>query len=309
MEIRELELHQVLAQSCLWAKNYSCAQEQFRQLLQQNPDSAAAHMLLGQALDGLQRTHEAIAEFEAAAKVAPREEPNVHFGLGYLHWRLRQYDEAKAEFEQELAIDPNHAQALAYLGDVEMKRNNSEKALALLRKAIRLKSDIRIAYLDMGAILAEQNHHQEAITAFLQAEKMDPPDPTPTFGWDASTRSRGTLPRRRRSLPSFASCTRRPMKTWPPRCQALRLRRLSKVSLFLQHGCYSKTGVGTVTPGCPVERKSTAFARKKEGAFAPPDGRGRIVPTWLFSNWKHAEHPENIPDCSKTIGAESWPSG
>ena len=49
------ELHQVLAQSCLWAKKYPCAQEQFRQLLQQNPDSAAAHMLLGQALDGLQR--------------------------------------------------------------------------------------------------------------------------------------------------------------------------------------------------------------------------------------------------------------
>ena len=58
-----------------------------------------------------------------------------------------------------------------------MKRNNPEKALALLRKAIRLRNDIRIAYLDIGAILAEQNHHQEAIAAFLQAEKLDPAQP------------------------------------------------------------------------------------------------------------------------------------
>ena len=29
----------------------------------------------------------------------------------------------------------------------------------------------------MGAILAEQNHHQEAIAAFRQAEKMDPTQP------------------------------------------------------------------------------------------------------------------------------------
>ena len=169
-------------------------------------------MLLGQALDGLQRTHEAIAEFEAAAKVAPQE-PNVHFGLGYLHWRLRQYDEAKTEFERELATDPNHAQALAYLGDVEMKRNHNEHALELLKKAIRLRNDIRIAYLDMGAILAEQNHHQEAIAALLQAEKLDPPNPMPTFGWDACTRRRGTRPPLKSSLPSFANCTRRPMKT------------------------------------------------------------------------------------------------
>src|SRR5256885_14865277 len=75
------ELRQVLAQSCLWAKKYSCALDQFRQILEQNPDSAAAHVLTGEALDGLGRTPEAIVEFQSAVKAAPRE-PNVNFGLG-----------------------------------------------------------------------------------------------------------------------------------------------------------------------------------------------------------------------------------
>src|SRR5207244_2768357 len=80
------ELRRVLAQSCLWAKDYSCALEEFRHILERDPDSAATHILTGEALDGLGRTPEAIAEFQAAAKAAPRE-PEVNFGLGYLYWK------------------------------------------------------------------------------------------------------------------------------------------------------------------------------------------------------------------------------
>jgi len=171
-----VQLHQVLAQSCLAAKEYSCALEEFRQILERDPDSSAAHMLAGEALDGLGRTPEAVAEFQTAAATAPRE-PNVHFGLGYLYWKLHQYDDAKPAFEQELINDPGHAQALAYLGDIELKRNNLEQALLLLKKAVQLRKDIRIAYLDTGAILAEQHHYRDAILALQHAEKLDPEQP------------------------------------------------------------------------------------------------------------------------------------
>ena len=72
------ELHQMLAQSCLWTKKLDCAQNEFKQLLQQSPDSAPTHVLMGEALDGLGRTPEAIAEFQAAAKISPKE-PNRPF--------------------------------------------------------------------------------------------------------------------------------------------------------------------------------------------------------------------------------------
>jgi len=173
---KNIELHRVLAQSCLSAKQYSCALAEFRQILEQDPDSAAAHMLSGEALDGLGRTVEAIPEFEAAVKAAPRG-PNVHFGLGYLYWKQHKYDEAKAAFVNELSIDPAHAQALAYLGDIELKRNQPEKALPLLNKATQLRDDIRIAYVDIGAILSDQKKYPEALAALLRAEKLDPAQP------------------------------------------------------------------------------------------------------------------------------------
>ena len=48
----------------------------FQQVLERLPDSVTMHMLLGEADDGLDRTTDAIQEFEAAAKLAP-EQPDV----------------------------------------------------------------------------------------------------------------------------------------------------------------------------------------------------------------------------------------
>ncbi len=170
-----LELRQALAQSCLWAKDYACAREEFRAIVEKDPDSASAHMLLGEALDGLSEKQEAIREFEIAAKAAPQE-PNVHFGLGYLYWKSHRYEEAKKEFEAELANDPQHAQSWAYLGDMQIK-SDPDAALPLLRKAIALKPDLRIGYVDLGVVLAEQKQNPEAIAAFERAIALDPDEP------------------------------------------------------------------------------------------------------------------------------------
>ncbi|MGC2612579.1 MAG: tetratricopeptide repeat protein, partial [Terracidiphilus sp.] len=167
------ELHQVLAQSCLWARKFPCAEEEFRRIEEQNPDSAPAHVLTGEALDGVGKTSEAIAEFEAAAKISPSL-PNVHFGLGYLHWKSEQYDLARQEFERELALDPNHALALAYIGDIEWKGNRPEAAISWLKRAEGVKKDLRIVYIDLAAIYVHQKDYKDAQTALVQAVALDP---------------------------------------------------------------------------------------------------------------------------------------
>jgi tetratricopeptide (TPR) repeat protein len=170
------ELHRVLAQSCLSAKNFDCALKEFSAILQQDPNSAAAHMLTGEALDGLGRTPEAITEFEAAAKADPKA-TDIHFGLGFLYWKLREYDDAARAFEAELALDPGNAQAMAYLGDIELKRENTEKSLQLLGEAVRRRQDIRIAYFDLGVIYTAQRKYPEALEALRRAEMLDPQRP------------------------------------------------------------------------------------------------------------------------------------
>jgi tetratricopeptide (TPR) repeat protein len=194
-----LELHRTLAQSCLWAKKYDCALEEFRQIQQRDPDSVAAHMLSGEALDGLGRTPDAIAEFQAAVKIAPRE-PEVNFGLGYLYWKSVQYDEARKYLESELAIDPNHPQALAYLADIELKNNAPEKALPLLERVVQQRNDIRIAYLDLGVILTQQKRYEDARSALQQAVKLDPAQPDGHFRLGKLHQAIGDMPAAQREF-------------------------------------------------------------------------------------------------------------
>ena len=170
------ELNQYLAQSCLWAKKYQCTLDAVQRVLDSQPDSAAAHTLTGEALDGLDRTKQAIAELETAVKVAPQE-PNVHFGLGYLYWKNHELDEAQHEFQNELALDPKHAQATAYLGDIQMKKGDPDGALTLLQKSVQLNSNLRFAFMDLGIVLAQKKNYDDALAAFQKAAKLDPAQP------------------------------------------------------------------------------------------------------------------------------------
>lgn len=168
-----VEMRGVLAQSCLQAKQFNCVLEQYKQILAVNPDSAPAHMLGGEALDGMNETPQAIVEFQAAEKAAPTE-PNVHFGLGYLLWKQHRYDEAAEEFRKEIENEPMHAQALAYLGDTEIKLEHSSEAEAILRRAVHQAGATQLAWLDLGIVLAGEGKNDEAATDFERAIEMNP---------------------------------------------------------------------------------------------------------------------------------------
>jgi len=58
-----------------------------------------------------------------------------------------------------------------------MKKNNLERALQLLQRSIELKKDIRIAYVDVGTILARQKKYAEAASALQHAVALDPDEP------------------------------------------------------------------------------------------------------------------------------------
>jgi tetratricopeptide (TPR) repeat protein len=170
---KNAQLHYVVAQSCLWSGKYARALQEFTWLLREQPDSAATHMLMGEALDGLGRETDAIAELQAAAAASPTQ-PELHFGLGYLYWKERRYEEAEREFRLELDKYPSHAQASAYLGDVLVHRDEARAAEPLLEKARRADPKIRIARLDLGILYAERKDNVRALRELRDAVRLDP---------------------------------------------------------------------------------------------------------------------------------------
>jgi tetratricopeptide (TPR) repeat protein len=93
-----------------------------------------------------------------------------------LLWKLDRYEDAAQEFKAELANDPSHALALAYLGDVEMKLQNPKAAFPLLEKVIRIDPKVELAHLDLGILYLDAKRQNDALRELVTAEKLNPGD-------------------------------------------------------------------------------------------------------------------------------------
>ncbi len=172
---QNLPIRFTLAQSCLNAKQYQCVLDVYREILNLNADSAEAHMLAGEAFDGMKNTDGAIDEFRAAVKADPKL-PNVHFGLGYLLWTQKHIEEAAKEFQAELDNIPDNGPALAFLADCDIQLGNSADALPLAEKAIQLDPGNAKAHVDLGILYEAGHRQQEALREFETSVKLTPLD-------------------------------------------------------------------------------------------------------------------------------------
>jgi tetratricopeptide (TPR) repeat protein len=172
---RSLPFRLALAHSCLGARQYPCVMDVYREILTLNAESAEADMLAGEALDEMRDHAQAIQQFRAAVKADPSA-PNAHFGLGYLLWTQMQYEEAAGNFQAELAIDPNHAQSMAYLADCDIRTSHPELALPLLEKAIRIDASSELAHLDLGILDSDAGRQNDALSELQEAVKLAPND-------------------------------------------------------------------------------------------------------------------------------------
>jgi tetratricopeptide (TPR) repeat protein len=174
-DAQNLQLRLALAHSCLWSKQYQCVLDTYHEILTLNAESAEADMLAGEAQDELKDHAGAIDQFRAAVKADPKE-PDVHFGLGYLLWGQRRYPEAASEFQAELANNPNHIQAMIYLGDTEMQMSHPEIAEPLLEKALRIDAGRELAHLDLGIVYADAGRRDDALREMKEASRLVPED-------------------------------------------------------------------------------------------------------------------------------------
>lgn len=172
---RNLQLRLALAHSCMWSKQYQCVLDTYHEILTLNAESAEADMLAGEAQDELKNRVGAIEQFRAAVKANPLE-PDVHFGLGYLLWTQRQFPEAVAEFQAELANNPNHVQSMIYEADSQMHLNHPEAAQPLLENALRIDSSRELARLDLGILYGDAGRKDDALKELKEAARLAPED-------------------------------------------------------------------------------------------------------------------------------------
>src|SRR4051812_6376020 len=139
------------------------AEAEYRQAVALAP-LAAAHDRLGFVLGQRGKTEDAIAEFERAVAIDPNL-ADAQYHLGATRWWTKRPDLARAPLEAAVRLAPAHADARYYLGVTLRLLGNLDEALARLQEAIRLNPRLAPAHAYLGVVLRETGDLDGAVAA------------------------------------------------------------------------------------------------------------------------------------------------
>jgi tetratricopeptide (TPR) repeat protein len=137
-----------------------------------NPGDAAAHRRLGIALHKLRRRDEAVAQFEAAVEIEPSVRHLLDLGLAYNS--VARVPEAEAAYERLLSIEPNHAVALHNLANLAGKRADRKRAVELYNKAIAADPQYLMAQYHLARELEKDEQYKQSYRAYGKVLEMEP---------------------------------------------------------------------------------------------------------------------------------------
>jgi len=121
-----------------------------------NSDSARVHQMLAQHYASWSDYGKAKTEYEAAIRLAP-DLPDLHLGLGTVHWQAGEWPEAEQELRRTLELAPRSVVAHYELGNSYLQQRQWELAIAELRQVgsgspltLNSKLDLSKAELEVG---------------------------------------------------------------------------------------------------------------------------------------------------------------
>jgi serine/threonine-protein kinase len=177
----EYEFHQ--AESTTDENAYDRADGFYRQALARDPNFAEAASEL--ARSRLSRhwfvsplapreLEEVKSLIDRALTLAPNS-PEGHLALGiFFYWGHRQYEDALAEFNRTLALQPNNALAREYCGWVYRRRSEWERSLADSRRAEELDPRDALIPANLAPTYLLLRQWKDAQQAASRALAMDP---------------------------------------------------------------------------------------------------------------------------------------
>lgn len=155
---------------------YRSPETLYRETLARNPNSYMAHQNLGNLLlDTPGKLNDAIAEFQEALRIEP-DIPEVHNSLGGALMRVGRLPEATAEFETAVRLKPDYPDGHNSLGSaLAQTPGRTADGIAEFQTALRLRPDFAAAHYNLGSALLDlPSRRQDAIAEFEKALQVQP---------------------------------------------------------------------------------------------------------------------------------------
>ena len=141
--------------------------------LELNPNLAGPHVSLGRILQGTGRDAEALAQFQKAVELDPRDNEAVQ-GLANSYSALKQYDRAEATYREAIAMRSGDWTGYKQLGLYYARRGEWDKAIEQYRRVVALAPDSAHGYVNLAAFYAHKEEFDSAKGHLVKALAIDP---------------------------------------------------------------------------------------------------------------------------------------
>jgi tetratricopeptide (TPR) repeat protein len=140
--------------------------------------AAELYDALGASLAKDGRSAEAVAVLRRALSARPRSE-TLLYALGQAQERAGEADAAVAQMRALLVLNPDHAEALNFVGySLAEKGVRLEEAERLVQRALELRPDSGYFLDSMGWVYFQKGDLLRAVTTLEQADALSGPEPT-----------------------------------------------------------------------------------------------------------------------------------
>jgi Tfp pilus assembly protein PilF len=151
------------------------AQQSFRQLFKDDPDSAFVHRAQAEIYTEAQQPDKAVEEYKVALKRSPND-PELYEALGDALQKISHTTEATSAYESELKINPHSAIALFNLGKIQVQTGDPAQGVAYLRRAVDAHATPAPTDFYLGFGLAKLGKNDEAAHWLEQVLDHSPSD-------------------------------------------------------------------------------------------------------------------------------------
>ena len=135
------QAHELEAESLESKENWEAAGNEYRKILEQNPNLPGIHFRMGRV---------ALSKVESPSNT----------------------EEARKEFQEELKIDPNNAASEFWLGEIARRVGEWNQAISHFTNASKMDSGFAEAYLALGMSLNSAERFPEAVAPLERYVKM-----------------------------------------------------------------------------------------------------------------------------------------
>ena len=140
------------------------------------PDHAFAHLVLGSFYSAVDRSDEAIAEFEHAL-ILDRNLVYAHALIGMAKTALGRAEEAEAHYREALRLSPRDIAAhhwMSSAGTSKLHLAKNDEAVLWFRRAIEANRNFAFTHLSLAAALALRGRMDEAYAAAKAGLELEP---------------------------------------------------------------------------------------------------------------------------------------